>query len=39
MTKDKRIDGVWMRDLEQGELNENAAKMLLEKGWNVKAKK
>ena len=33
MTEDKRIDGAWMRDLEQGELNEDAAKMLLQKEW------
>jgi hypothetical protein len=33
MTKDKRIDGEWMRGLERGELNEDAAKMLLHKEW------
>lgn len=31
--EDKRIDGEWMRDLEQGKLNEDAAKMLLHKEW------
>jgi len=30
---EKKIDGVWMRDLEKGELNEDAARMLLEKDW------
>jgi len=33
MTEEKRIDGAWMRDLEQGKLNEDAAKMLLHKEW------
>jgi len=33
MTENKRIDGSWLRDLEQGELNEDAAKLLLHKEW------
>jgi hypothetical protein len=35
MTEDKRIDGAWMRDLEQGELNSMAAQSVEDAGGMI----